>query len=174
MISDWIGTWNVEDLEKWYVQANGLFAHKVESHTFICFSADKPPYVYKNLNMIHKLTLQDLPSKFPNCFYLIVLSKSILEWSKVKTQNKIFPINSLENNNEIPNVFIEYTNKKLVFDIETLHYSDKITFTCNDIRNENLYQSKKEKIIVDFENKNLISSIIDGERIYNHHLLMGQ
>jgi hypothetical protein len=37
-----------------------------------------------------------------------------------------------------------------------------------------MFLAKEQKILCDFENKKFISSIIDGEKIYNHHLLMGQ
>lgn len=174
MISDWIGSWNVSDLVEWRKQIDSFFNHKVEWHTMICWKNSKEKFVYKNLNMLHPVTIPDLTSKFPDCFYFIVLSKSMLEWGKTRDINKVFPINSLENNIEIPNMFIENNDQKLTIEIDTHHFTNKETFSSIDLGREDMFTAKAQKILCDFENKKFISSIIDGEKIYNHHLLMGQ
>ena len=174
MISDWIGSWNVSDLVEWRQQIDSFFNHKVEWHTMICWKNSKEKFVYKNLNMLHPVTIPDLTSKFPDCFYFIVLSKSMLEWGKTRDINKVFPTNSLENNIEIPNMFIENNDQKLTIEIDTQHFTNKETFSSIDLGRHDMFTAKDQKILCDFENKKFISSIIDGEKIYNHHLLMGQ
>jgi len=174
MISDWVGSWNPNDLIEWRKQVDSFFNHKVEWHTVICWKNAQENFVYKNLNMLHPETIPDLTTKFPDCFYFIVLSKSILEWGKTRDIKKVFPTSSLEGNNEIPSVFIDNNNNKLVFEIDTNHYTTRKTFTGIDLDLQDMFTTSTQKILIDFENKQFISSVIDGENVYNHHLLIGQ
>lgn len=174
MISDWVGSWNPDDLIEWRKQVDSFFNHKVEWHTVICWKNAQENFVYKNLNMLHPETIPDLTTKFSDCFYLIVLSKSMLEWGKVRDITKVFPTSTLENNVEIPGLLIENNVEKLIIEVDIDHYTNKETISSIDLGREDMFTAKAQKVLCDFDNKTFISSIIDGEKVYNHHLLIGQ
>jgi len=174
MISDWIGTWNVDDLNEWRKKIDSFFNHKVEWHSVICWKNAKERFVYKNLNMLHPDTIPDLTSKFPDCFYFIVQSKSMLEWGKTRDINKVFPTKQLIGNVEIPDLLIDNDNNQLIFEIDANHFTTRKTFSLINLNNEDMFITKTQNVLIDFENKNFISNIIDGEQKYNHHLLTGQ
>lgn len=174
MISDWIGSWNVDNLIEWRKQIDSFYNHKIEWHSIICWKNAKERFVYKNLNMLHPETIPDLTSKFPDCFYFIVTSKSMLEWGKTRDVNKVFPTIDLTSNIEIPNILIENNENHLVFEIDTNHFTTKKTFSLTNLNIKDMFITKTQKVLIDFENKKFISNVIDGEQKYNHHLLTGQ
>lgn len=174
MINDWIGSWSVDDLIEWRTQINSFYNHKIDSHTVICWSTANKKFIYKNLNILHTETIPDLTSKYPDCFYFICMSKSMLEWGKIRDINKVFPTTTLEHNVEIPGILIENTEEKLVVEIDNDHYTTKNTFCNIDLGLEDMFTTNTQNILIDFDNSRSISSIIDGEKTFNHHLLMGQ
>jgi len=174
VISDWIGSWNVDELIEWRKQIDSFYNHKIEWHSIICWKNAKERFVYKNLNMLHPETIPDLTAKFPDCFYFIVTSKSMLEWGKTRDINKVFPTIDLTSNVEIPNILIENNENHLVFEIDTNHFTTKKTFSLTNLNIKDMFITKTQKVLIDFENKKFISNVIDGEQKYNHHLLTGQ
>jgi len=176
-IDNLIGSFDVEDLLEWYSRAKHHSHWKIESHSLILWPNKDNPYVYKSANMLHGDTITDLMNKVPDSFCLITLHECLTAYGRGRNIHRNFPSEpKFDFNDEVTDFIIE-TKKDLRFRISKKHVSNETFFSFNDYGRDGTYESVHETLTVDFENKKLISSIIDVEENVqeaDYHLLSGQ
>tara|TARA_B110000503_G_scaffold130619_1_gene204218 strand:- start:444 stop:965 length:522 start_codon:yes stop_codon:yes gene_type:complete len=163
-----IGSFNLDHLKSWITENKKRLGSpwKVLGHCIIQFHPDREtPIVYKTLGNIHYDSIDHLEGINPNHFWFIVLTESISMYGRPDTVDAVFPVDTIFNNKEIPYSMCYIKNNMLTFDIERMHWINDETFTT-----ENIYLDKSDRITetydtitIDFFNKKIISSIIEGK-----------
>jgi len=171
------GSFNVDDLIDWYSRAKHASPWKIESHSLVLWQSKDTPFVYKSANMIHPETIIDLNTKIPDSFCLITMHECLTAYGRGRNIHRNFPSEEdFTLNEEITDFRIE-TRDRLKFTFSSTHVSNSEFLSFNNYGREDTYESVHESLTVDFENKKLISSIIDVEENVqeaDYHLLSGQ
>lgn len=110
---------------------------------------------------IHQDTIPHLEKIRPNCFYFIAITQLISMYGGPKTIYEIFPTEPLGMDKQIYGLRI---NDVPEIEISTLHWTNSETFTTENIYldDSEMYTNVRDLIKIDFDNRKLLSSIIDG------------
>jgi hypothetical protein len=161
-----IGSFSPEHLTTW-VTENTKRLHsqwKVFGHAIIKFHPSRAvPFVYKSLSNIHVDSIADLEQKFPQHFTLVVIQESMSMYGRPTTNEVIYPVGDVYYTNNIENFTCYIDTDKLKFDISMAHWKNDQTFTTENIflEDSDRITETKDTIEIDFNNKKLISSIIE-------------
>ena len=161
-----VGSFNPEHLETWVNEnKKRLHSHwKVVAHAIIKFHPNRAvPYVYKSLSHVHPDTIKDLEQKFPGHFTVIVLQEVMTMYTRLTDISQAYPTKDVHYAEEIPNFTCYIDVDKLKFNVEMAHWINDQTFTTENIFLEDTDRitETRDTIEIDFDNKKLISSIID-------------
>lgn len=169
-----VGSFDLDFLLEWYSRVRYLPSWRIESHSVILWTDKNNPFVYKSANMIHHETIPDLMRKVPEAFCVIALHECLTAYGRGRHLERNFPTSNDFTKNTDIDLFTVTTGKELKFQFEKKHVSDTRSFSFDNLCLEGMYESVYETVTVDFENKQLISSIIDPVETVDYHLLSGQ
>jgi hypothetical protein len=161
-----IGSFKSNHLESW-INENARRLHsqwKIAGHAIIKFHPSRAvPFVYKSIGNIHIDSIADLEKKFPNNFTLIVISETLSAYNKPTNTDVIYPFRDVYYTKDIPNFECFIDTDKLKFNIERAHWINDYTFTTENtfLDNSDRITETRDVVEVDFDNRKLISSIID-------------
>jgi hypothetical protein len=133
-------------------------------HAIMQFWEDQEPSIYKTLGGIHHISLKHLEELQPGGFFVAVIQESFSYYSRPKDSKLIFPKTSISENSEIPGITFDCGPGFLKMKIKPSHQINEETVTTEPIYfgpNDTLTDTG-DTITVDFANRKLISSIIEG------------
>jgi hypothetical protein len=162
-----IASFNKDHVVRWIAEykRRQFFSWPMCGHAIMQFWPDQEPFIYKTLGGIHHISIKHLEELQPDGLFVAVIQESFSYYSRPKDSKLIFPkTNDVSKNTEIPGIVIEYNPGVLKIQIKQSHQINEETVTT-----ESIYFSENDKvtdtgdtIVVDFENRKLLSSIVEG------------
>jgi hypothetical protein len=101
----------------------------------------------------------------PNGFFVAIIQESFSYYSRPKDSKLIFPkTNDVSKNTEIPGMIFEYNPGVLKIQIKHPHQRNEETVTTEKIyfTESDIFTDIGDTIEVDFENRKVLSSIVEG------------
>jgi len=161
-----VGSFNPAHLETWVNEnKKRLHSHwKVVGHAIIKFHPTRAvPFVYKSLSHVHPDSIADLERKIPGHFTVIILQEAMTMYNRPTGVEHVYPFGDVYYTNDIPNFTCYIDTDKLKFDVNMAHWINDETFTTENIflEESDRITETKDTVLIDFDNKKIISSIID-------------
>jgi len=161
-----IASFNRDHIIRWIAEykRRQFFSWPMCGHAIMQFWSDKEPHIYKTLGGIHHLSLGHLEELNPDGFFVAVIQESFSYYSRPKDSKLIFPKTDIANNSEIPGIIFECGPGNLTIKIKPSHQINEETVTTESIyfSPNDVITDTGDTITVDFENRKLLSSIVEG------------